>query len=52
MRKNVNTFTYNIISLFKTNAPQDFGKRIMYGSGKKLSKPKKQKKSEENIIKV
>ena len=25
MRKNVNTFTYNIVSLFKTNAPQDFG---------------------------
>ena len=46
IRKNVDGFKDKIISLFKTNTP----KQTVYGRGKKLSKPKVQKKSEENII--
>ena len=37
-----------IVSLFKTNTP----KQAVYGRGKKLSKPKTQKQSEENIIDI
>ena len=48
IRENVGGFKDKIVSLFKTNTP----KQTVYGSGKKLSKPKTttKKQSEENII--
>ena len=44
-------FKDKIGSLLKINTPKYYSKQIVYGGGKKLSKPKLQKKSEENIIK-
>ena len=40
IRKSVGGFKDKVISLFKTNTP----KQIVYGRGKKLSKPKTQNK--------
>ena len=41
IRKSVGGFENKVISLFKTNTP----KQTVYGRGKKLSKPKKNKQS-------
>ena len=46
-RKSESDFKDQVVSIFKTNIP----KQTMYGRGKKLSKPKTQKQSVENIIK-
>ena len=45
--KSESDFKDQVVSIFKTNIP----KQTMYGRGKKLSKPKTQKQSVENIIK-
>ena len=42
----VGVFKDKVVSIFKTNTP----KQTVYGRGKKPSKPKAQKHSEENII--
>ena len=47
IRKSESDFKDQVVSIFKTNIP----KQTMYGRGKKLSKPKTQKQSLENIIK-
>ena len=47
IRKSESDFKDQVVSIFKTNIP----KQTMYGRGKKLSKPKTQKQSVENIIK-
>ena len=50
IRKIVGAFKDRVVSHFKANT-SDFGKQTMYWRGKKLSKPKAQKQSEDNIIK-
>ena len=45
-RKFVGGLKDEVVSLFNINAP----KKAVYGKGKKLSKPKMQKQSGENII--
>ena len=51
----VGSFTDKIVSLFKTNTPENYSRQTVYGRGKKPSEvkiQKKKKKSEEdNIIK-
>ena len=51
IRNIVGGFKDKVVSLFQKNTQKDYGKQIMYGRGKKLSKPKTQKPSEDNIIK-
>ena len=51
IRKAAGGFKDKVISLFNTKTPNDYGKQIMHGRGKKPSKPKTQKQSEENITK-
>ena len=51
IRKTAGGFKDKVISLFNTKTPNDYGKQIMHGRGKKTSKPKTQKQSEENIAK-
>ena len=46
IRKSVDGFKDKIVSIFKTNTT----KQAVCGTGKKLSKQKTQKQSEENII--
>ena len=46
IRKIIGGFKDKVVSLFNTNTP----KQTAYERGKKLNKPKTQKKSEENII--
>ena len=46
IRKFVSGLKDEVVSLFNINAP----KKAVYGKGKKLSKPKMQKQSGENII--
>ena len=46
--KNVNGFKDQVISYLKTDSPKDYGKKIVYGRGKKPTKPKTQKQSEED----
>ena len=46
IRKGVGGFKDKVASLFSTNTP----KQTVYREGKKLSKPKSQKQSEENKI--
>ena len=46
IRKIVSGFKDKVVSIFNTNAT----KQTVYGRGKKLSKPKTQKLSEENLI--
>ena len=48
IRKNIGGFKDKVVSLFKMN----ISKQTVYERGKKLSKPKTQKQSEENIIKT
>ena len=48
IKKNVGGSKGKVVTLFKTNTP----KQTVYGRGKKLSKPKPQKQSEENVIKI
>ena len=43
IRKVVDGFIDNVVSLFKTNRLKGYDKQIVYGRGKKLSKPKTQK---------
>ena len=46
IRKIVSGFKEKVVSLFNTNTPE----QMLHGSGKKLSKPKTQKQSEENLF--
>ena len=46
VRKFVGGLKDEVVSLFNINTP----KKVVYGRGKKLSKPKMQKQSGENII--
>ena len=48
IRKMANGFKDQVVSRFKTNSPKDYGKKIVYGRGRKPSKSKTQKQSEEN----
>ena len=43
-----NGFKDQVVSRFKTNSPKGYGKKIVYGRGRKPSKSKTQKQSEEN----
>ena len=47
IRKIVNGVKDKVASLFQTNARKDYGKQIVYGRGKKLSKLRIQKQFEE-----
>ena len=40
IRKTVGSFKDKVVSVFKKNAPKDYGKQTVYGKGKKSSKPK------------
>ena len=51
IRKTVGSFKDKIVSLFKTNTPEKYGKKTVYGSGNRPSKLKIQKQSEDNTIK-
>ena len=48
VRKIAGGFKSKVVSLFKTSKP----KQIVYERRKKLSKPKRQKQFEENILKA
>ena len=48
--KTVGSFKDKVASPLKTDAPEDYGKQIVHGRGKKSSRPKPQQQSEENII--
>ena len=49
--KIVGGFKDKVVARFKTNTPKDYGKQTVYGRGKKPSKSKSKKQSEENITK-
>ena len=40
IRKTVGGLKVNVVSLFKTNTPKDYGKQTVYGKGKKSNNPK------------
>ena len=40
VRKTVGGLKVNVVSLFKTNTPKDYGKQTVYGKGKKSNNPK------------
>ena len=50
LRKTVDGFKNKVVSVLKTNTSGDYGKQSVYGSGKKLSKLKLKKESEEDGI--
>ena len=49
--KIIGGFQDKILSLFKTNTPEDYGKQNVYGKREKPSKLEIQKQSEDNMIK-
>ena len=51
IRKTVGGFKGNVVSLFKTNTLEEYGKQTVHGSGNRPSKLKIQKQTEDNIIK-
>ena len=51
IRKMAHVFKDKVASRFKTNSPKDYGKKIVYGRGRKPSKSITQKQSEQNRIK-
>ena len=44
VRKTVGGLKVNVVSLFKTNTPKDYGKQTVYGKGKKSNNPKQYEK--------
>ena len=50
IRKIVAGFKHKVVSLFKTNIPQNYRKQNVYGRGKKLNKLEIQNQSEADII--
>ena len=49
IRKTVGGLKVNVVSLFKTNTPKDYGKQIVYGKGKKSNKPKQKQYEKDKI---
>ena len=49
--KTVGGFKDNVVSLFKINAPEEYGKQTVYGNRNRPSKLKIQKQSEDSITK-
>ena len=52
IRKVVGGIKDKVVSIFKINTLKDYGKQIVYGRSKKVRKPKTQKQSEDNKIKL
>ena len=48
IRKTVGGFKNKVVSLFDINTLNDYGKKVVYGGGKKLSKPKTRNQSQKN----
>ena len=48
IRKTVGGFKYKVVSLFDISTLNDYGKKAVYGEGKKLSKPKTRNQSQKN----
>ena len=48
IRKTVGGFKYKVVSLFDISTLNDYGKKAVYGGGKKLSKPKTRNQSQKN----
>ena len=48
----VGSFTDKIVSLFKTNTPENYSRQTLYGRGKKPSEVKIQKKKKKNLKKT
>ena len=51
-RKTEGGFKEKVVSLFKGNTSKDYGQKTVYDREKKPSKPKTQKQSKENKLKV
>ena len=51
IRKTVGGFKDEVVSLFKTNTPEEYCEQTVYGSRNRPSKLKIQKQSEDNMIK-
>ena len=52
IRKVVGGIKGKVVSIFKINTLKDYGKETVYGRSKKVRKPKTQKQSEDNKIKL
>ena len=52
IRKVVGGIKDKVVSIFKINTLKDYGKQTVYGRSKKVRKPKTQKPSEDNKIKL
>ena len=52
IRKVVGGIKDKVVSIFKINTLKDYGKQTVYGRSKKVRKPKTQKQSEDNKIKL